>query len=499
MVSNTIVISDDSDKEQEPFINKFEYTSDDSEIVVVGVSSPPLEPPSSSQPQSSQGGARWESSDVEWGGDTSDVEFMDSQGLIRSQSRMMESGSQFNSSDVYTSPESRKRKSRPDIFVDEDSDDSLAVEAPKKSTKRRRKTDEEKALEKSRKDAEKLKRKEETLRKKEEAAAKKIREKADQKTLRDANKLVVNKKDTLKDMTIELSPSLLLSDLCVPLKDKMSEFNCGIQALSDTVVRNSITDRPTDLDVLGIKLVRWKRRIEATFDETTRKWIPIAKEKRYTRTEGTYLIYVTGDDVLRSLSQNSTPTLRQQARALREALGPKHHIHLMLCGWKGKAPRKEVKERVEKELVSLQVREGVFIEQVPDESEAVNWIYNMSADLGIKPHKLIERSHLPFCAFSSSGFKVGKTDADTMAKMLEQLPRLTEPAAKAIVEQFGTFNGLMEAYEQADRDRSGPMMLANVEVQRTKTGKEVRRVLNKALSERLYSVLWASDPKALVN
>ena len=262
----------------------------------------------------------------------------------------------------------------------------------------------------------------------------------------------------------------------------MGEFKCPMKAIAEPVVTNLVADRSTDLMALDIKLIRWKRCITATYDERAREWIPLPEADQYTRTEGTYLIYVTGQDVVRSFLLGTVPPISQQVGALRAALGPKHHIHLMLCGWKKARKTQDIKSSVERELVRLQVREGLYVEQVADEEQAVNWIYNISADLGvyrplsstcgvtdivapgIKPHKLIERSHLPFCAQATSAFKVGNSESDTMAKMLAQLPRLTDPAAKAVVNEYGTINRLMEAYERVEEQGGGAMMLANVVV-----------------------------------
>lgn len=83
--------------------------------------------------------------------------------------------------------------------------------------------------------------------------------------------------------------------------------------------------------------------------------------------------------------------------------------------------------------------------------------------LGIKPYKLIERSHLPFCP-NSGNIKTGRGNSDTFEKMLAQLPRLSERSARAVVKQFGSINKLMEEYKKAESGGGGPTMLVNVPV-----------------------------------
>ncbi|GJJ10718.1 hypothetical protein Clacol_004945 [Clathrus columnatus] len=367
-----------------------------------------------------------------------------------------------------------------------------------KTNRRRRKTDEEKALDQVAKELEKAKKKAETQRKRAEAAAKKAEEKAAHMASKAVNKLVVDKKSTLKDMIVELSPGLVDSFLYHSLKRKMAEYGSRIQPMCSSGGTPELVDI-NRLKALNINIIRWKRHVTAIYNESQRRWIPLPEEQHHLRPEGTYLIYVTGDDLVNALGHNPTvPSLDAQVSMLRKILGPKYHIHLMLCGWRGKTNITKILDHVQTQLVSLQVKENIFVEEVNNIDDAVTWIYNISADLGIKPYKLIERSHLPFCPLPSGSTKAGKTNIDTFEKMLAQLPRLSETSARAIVKKYGTINNLMTEYQKAEPRGEGPLMLANVVISGGSSN-ERGRILNKALSERLYHVLWGSDPKVLVN
>ena len=56
---------------------------------------------------------------------------------------------------------------------------------------------------------------------------------------------------------------------------------------------------------------------------------------------------------------------------------------------KVKEQEKERMKRVERTLASLQVTTGCFIIWVDGPQSAADWIYDMTADLGIKPHKYV--------------------------------------------------------------------------------------------------------------
>lgn len=217
----------------------------------------------------------------------------------------------------------------------------------------------------------------------------KAEEKAAHKASKAVNKLVIDKKATLKDIIIELSPRLIHSPLYLPLEQKMSEFDCNIQPISFSGDTVELVDFNA-LKNLNLNIIRWKRRVKATYNESQQQWIPLPEEQHYLRPEGTYLIYVTGDELVNSLSQRPTvPPLDIQVSMLRRVLGPRYHIHLMLCGWKGKTNLVKILDLVQTQLVTLQVKESLYVEEVDDINDAVTWIYNISADLGLSMQPLL--------------------------------------------------------------------------------------------------------------
>ncbi|KAF8495095.1 hypothetical protein BU17DRAFT_72531 [Hysterangium stoloniferum] len=361
MQREVFIISDDSDKEPG-------YFSDDSEVVCV--SQPPSQlPPSSSAPPSSQEQA-YDLSELDLG-DESDVEL--DIGEVPAKAKFLKNGVASGSTSHTV-----LKNLTPTV---------MKLLSPPKRAKRGKQSEEQKEFKKVQKEIEKL-------RKKAAAAAKKEADKIAATTLRNVNKLVSDKKSTLKDITVELSSNLFSSSLSTSLKETMANFDSTVQPISDPVVKNTVTNMPTNLNALGLNLVRWQRRVTAIYDQNLKRWNPL--EKLFIRTEG------------------------------------------------------------------------------------------------IKPYKLVERSHLAFYSAPSTDHQVGKTQWDTAKKMLARLPRLPDTGAAAIIKEYQSINSLMEAYNDAEaQGSSGALLLQNIEASKKRLGP--------VMSQRLHNVMWGRDPKAIVN
>ncbi|KIJ27068.1 hypothetical protein M422DRAFT_55206 [Sphaerobolus stellatus SS14] len=445
-----IVISDDSDVERTRRYMKANYAVDsDSDVQVLSDSGPPA---SSSLPPSSQ---VYDIDDVL--DDDSDHEFLGAMAILSQASSKSKGSSRsaFRSSQGSSSSTSLKRKSSYSSH-DSESDEGQTIQVKRPVAKRQKKTE-------AAKEAEKLRKAEERERKKAETAARKAAEKEAKKTDKVANRLVAKKDETLCEMIVEFSSNLRDTQIPSIVEAQADKYDGKVQEISDPFVIHPLTKVRTNLNSLGLKLVRWKRHVSKHFDEERRIWIPLPLEEQYDRTESTYIIIMSGQDIRASLDRRRitpAPSATEQVMKLRNALGAKHHIHLMTYGWFGEVSG-ELRDRFESELVALQVKQDLFLEETRDEADAAHWIYQMSCDLGNKPNKLIGRSHLPFLAAGSDSIKSGKSHTDTLTKMFAQLPRITEEAGKAIVKDWGTLNNIMEGYEKEELNRTGkgPLML----------------------------------------
>ncbi|KZS98877.1 hypothetical protein SISNIDRAFT_492226 [Sistotremastrum niveocremeum HHB9708] len=381
---------------------------------------------------------------------------------------------------LYCVQPSPKRKQLHDSSAEDDS--SPARPAKKASQRKPRKTEEEKAREKAEKEAQKAAKKAETQLKRDMAKQAKADEKENKKRTQDANKLVINKKDTLKDAFIELGASLTTLSFVPALRTKVAEYGCTV---SDSPCR----DNPSLKQFKN--LIRWKRRMTAEFDESTKEFIPLAPGKEYIRTELTCMLYWHAAEIA-----DSKGHILNVVASLRSVLSHKHQVMVMILGWERHKKKRGEKRDVENEFVDLQIERCPVI-HVEDEESAVTWIYNLTADLGMKPHKLLQKSYLSFCP--NTKITTGIDPNDTFKKMLSQIPMITESAAAGIAEERHTLNTLFEAFEACATDRERSELLFNTEIRYNKDGTSSKRgALKGVLAARVATVMWGEDPLRVV-
>ncbi|KAE8259656.1 hypothetical protein A4X13_0g879 [Tilletia indica] len=162
-------------------------------------------------------------------------------------------------------------------------------------------------------------------------------------------------------------------------------------------------------------------------------------------------------------------------------------------------------EQAELELLRLTMEHGVYVIHAKALVDAVEAVVDIVGEVGIRPYKMVANSHLPFCTDAIRTRTAG-TDEDMYLNMLQQIPRVTEPAARAIQAEYPTMRSLMEAYDsalEADRHRKGSKskiddLLAECVIRNRVDGKASSRRVGPAMSKRVGFVLTHDDPLALV-
>jgi crossover junction endonuclease EME1 len=181
-------------------------------------------------------------------------------------------------------------------------------------------------------------------------------------------------------MAIQLgsSPFNIFND---PLSAKLREFGATVSPLS--------TDLSVELRSFS-NLVSWKRLIKSLYDETTKTNVPLPQTECDWRRENTYMLYFTAADVY-----NRGENVRDMVGRLRRAATqtsttsgkPKScRIMIMVEGWLGYKGKPEDRRKHERMFVRLQM-ERCSVVHVEGIEDAVTWLYNLTADLGMKPHK----------------------------------------------------------------------------------------------------------------
>lgn len=138
------------------------------------------------------------------------------------------------------------------------------------------------------------------------------------------------------------------------------------------------------------------------------------------------------------------------------------------------------RDRIETEMVRLQVAEHCFLVHVEKTQDVEDWVYNIAADIALRPYKLISKSHLNFAP--AEGSKKALQPTAVLELMLQEVQGITPSAAAGITEKYPTFRRLMEAFEMEEQ-RGGveraEMMLQFCEVRNLKSGHASGRNLNK--------------------
>ncbi|KIK71135.1 hypothetical protein GYMLUDRAFT_235500 [Collybiopsis luxurians FD-317 M1] len=379
------------------------------------------------------------------------------------------------------SPLKKTRMDRPSISTTNKQGSSTAekkkLDRELKEYERDRKK-REKGKEKEQKDAAKAAKKAQ----RESERAQRQQTKLDKAAHKKANKVVLDKKVALKDMSLVLSNSWQsYPEFNRLLQEKLGEFGATIKY------------GPSLLP--GYDTVRWERRIHREY--TSRKWLPV--DPPYLKFERLALIRLAINQLRTLVNENK---LGHFVGHLREThgLGPVDQVFIMVFGM-GRLRKRNLQEwnKYEDALTSLQFREHTYHAYVEDDQEAVDRLYNYSGDLGIREEKLISRSYLPFC--SNVKMEKGKDYQDIWTLMLGEIHRVTDSGAKGIVAEYPTMRTLRIAYDGqaqiAEKLLTECQVTYRTDGQKTASSRGHDK-LGQALSRRVHTVLCGEDYLELV-
>jgi crossover junction endonuclease EME1 len=143
-------------------------------------------------------------------------------------------------------------------------------------------------------------------------------------------------------------------------------------------------------------------------------------------------------------------------------------------------------------MVSLVLDALTAVERTEDIED---WIFNLAADVAIRPYKLLQKAHLSFAP--ADGVRKGSTPTDTFELMLQEVPGITPSAAKGISQEYPSFRDLQRAFERAERDGTATFLLAECRVSTLRNGTASGRKVGKALASKVYMALRQRDCLAL--
>ncbi|KUI62094.1 Crossover junction endonuclease eme1 [Cytospora mali] len=393
----------------------------------------------------------------------------------------------------------------------------------KSSTSTTKMTAEEKAVlrevEKRRKQQEKDDAKEKRRQEKEKAAA-----------LAEVNKVRTNKNVSTPEMLVDLPTSM----------------NPSIRLQVETLLEGlAVKHHPYSSPVKNV--VKWRRRVRARFNEDAGYWEPIQQERiepeRHAMVlmtapefvelalgakgsdleahvlqvqrhyEDHAIIYLiegltpwmrknrsvrnrqfqsavrnAGADAVDTPTGTSTvpppaPPPSSQAQAQAEAAGRKRKDP--------KPPPQYIDEdTVEDALLQLQVVHGAKIHHTAAPVETAQWVAIFTQHISTIPYRRQRDAINESAAFcmESGQVRTGDTPADTYARMLQEIARVTAPIAYGIAGEFPTVGALVRGLEAG-----GPLVLEGIRKSANKDGAFTDRTIGPAVSRRLHKVFLGLD------
>jgi crossover junction endonuclease EME1 len=372
-----------------------------------------------------------------------------------------------------------------EFLSDDDLDESPA---PRKAPKRASKLDpvEKEAKARAREEAkmqreiERQLEKDRKLKRKEDKAKEKRRA-AD---IASVNKLKINKKDSTPEMIVDMATSFEETSVGTQTVEFMKRL--GVQ---QTFFQSPIPN-----------VVKWRRKLNATFNKTLRHWVPC---QPYIQTENHVLCLVPAQDFINMVTPPPDSTERESLEAhvmrLKSAYPNSKPIYLIEgltalmrkntnarnrafqaevlrqmaepapepeTTQKGRKPKKKPDipliddESVEDALLQLQVAHSCLIHHTTAPPDSAEWIKNFTEHISTVPYRR-ERQEAQTAAFcmDTGQVKTGIDKHDTFIKMIQEVNRVTAPMAYGIAGQYPCVTNLVRGMRI-----HGAMMLEDIKV-----------------------------------
>lgn len=144
---------------------------------------------------------------------------------------------------------------------------------------------------------------------------------------------------------------------------------------------------------------------------------------------------------------------------------------------------------LEDALLKLQVLHGCLIHHTMTCLDTAQWITNFTQHISTIPYKH-ERFALSttFC-MESGQVKTGEDKHDTFVKMLQEVVRVTPPIAYGIAGEYPSVLALVKGFEE-----KGPLCLKDIRKCANRDGALTDGCVGQAVSRRLHSIFTSLDP-----
>jgi crossover junction endonuclease EME1 len=382
--------------------------------------------------------------------------------------------------------------------------------------------------------------------KKREEKIEKAKEKQKAKDIAEANKSKANKKETTKEMIVQLPESLEGTKIGDQVEAYMQqhevEFSYSMEeahlAKGD---RNSYPG----------KIIEWKRRVGATYSEDEGQWVPLTRPRiersdhiaiLLEKEEFAELAIGPGNDALDSMLDLPAmkSNLDKHIVRLRQRYQDRRLIFLIsgLHAWVkknenarnrgyaaavraqaavdggGQQPtasqtkkRKTAKNAPSPQLAAvtadvvedlqlyLQINhQPLVIHHTAVEAETASHILSFTQSLSSRPYRIAELDqNLRSASFymGAGSYKTGEDAGETFCRMLEGQQRVTPSIAQSIVSRWSSPRELVQAFRASDN-----LMLEDVRKSTNKDGGYSDKRIGPVISKRMYKVFLGRNPEA---
>ncbi|KAF8456871.1 ERCC4 domain-containing protein [Terfezia claveryi] len=325
------------------------------------------------------------------------------------------------------------------------------------------------------------------------------------------NKLRASKKDSVKEIIVDISESFAQS----PSGQQLLRF-LETQECESTVDWNPPLPN----------VIKWRRKVVADWNEELGYFIPIPET---IREEKHILVVVKADDFVNLalwetglddhvnkvkvmlgrggvkpiyLIEGLTALLRKSRNAKNRTFqgAVRHAIRASadednnenscsIASRARKGPEVIDENMVEDALLSLQITHGCLVHHTVSMQETSEWISVFTGDISTIPYKVSRTNHdTSFCA-DVGQVRTGNDVEDIYFKMLQEITRVTAGVANGIIGEYKSVPELMKAC----RDE-GELVIANLEIIASKTGTSSGRKIGQATSKRLHQIFTGQNP-----
>ena len=368
---------------------------------------------------------------------------------------------------------------------------------------------------------------------KQEAKLEREKEKQRAKDLAEVNKSKANKKETSKEMILELPSELQGLSIGNQVEEYMRQHEVRL-----TFGREEVTLDEADPWLHLGKVVKWKRKVEAVYNEDEGQWVPT--ERPRTETEPHVAILLNGLDFAQvAAGKGEQMTLAKMKEnfdlhvtSLRSRFLDARLIYIIqgLYAWikrnenaknreytaavraevedqPASQPKKRKTARIAQHLAAvtadaaediqlyLQVQhQPLVVHHTTSDASTASQILSFTQSLSARRYRTIELDHnLRSASFymGSGQFKGGDDAQETFCRMLEEQQRVTPSIAQSIVSGYSSPRELVEAFRRKDN-----MMLENMRKSTNKDGGYSDKRIGPVISKRMYKVFLGRDPEA---